>query len=75
MEGINPAKIFCKHICKYHNVSPVQLSYDSKINEKKQTKCQSKISGDIAQLVKCLSRKHKAMISNLSPPKIKGISI
>jgi hypothetical protein len=25
MEGVNLIKIYCKHICKYHNVSPVQL--------------------------------------------------
>jgi methylphosphotriester-DNA--protein-cysteine methyltransferase len=22
MEGVNLTKIYCKHICKYHNVSP-----------------------------------------------------
>jgi methylphosphotriester-DNA--protein-cysteine methyltransferase len=22
MEGVNPTKIYCKHICKYCNVSP-----------------------------------------------------
>jgi hypothetical protein len=27
MEGVNLTKIYCKHICKYHNVSPVQLVY------------------------------------------------
>jgi hypothetical protein len=25
MEGVNPSKAYYKHICKYHNVSPVQL--------------------------------------------------
>jgi hypothetical protein len=30
MEGVNLIKIYCKHICKYHNVSPVQLLYANK---------------------------------------------
>jgi hypothetical protein len=25
--GVNPTKIYFIHICKYHNVSPVQLLY------------------------------------------------
>jgi hypothetical protein len=31
MEGVNLTKIHCKHICKYHNVYPVQLLYANKI--------------------------------------------
>jgi hypothetical protein len=27
VEGIDLTKIYCKHICKYHNVSSVQLWY------------------------------------------------
>jgi hypothetical protein len=30
MEGVNLTKIHCKHICKYHNISPVQLLYANK---------------------------------------------
>jgi hypothetical protein len=22
IEGVNPTKIYCKHVCKYYNVSP-----------------------------------------------------
>jgi hypothetical protein len=35
MEGVNLTKIYCKHICKYHHVSPVQLLYANK-NVKKE---------------------------------------
>jgi hypothetical protein len=28
---VNPTKIHCKHICKYHNVSPMQLLYTRKL--------------------------------------------
>jgi hypothetical protein len=28
------SKIYCKHICKYHNVSPVQLLYANNILKK-----------------------------------------
>jgi hypothetical protein len=28
---VNLIKIYCKHICKYHNVSPVQQLYANKI--------------------------------------------
>jgi hypothetical protein len=31
MEGVNLTKIYSKHICKYHIVSPVQLLYANKI--------------------------------------------
>jgi hypothetical protein len=34
MEGVKPTKIYFKHICKYHNVSPVQLLYGNKIIKK-----------------------------------------
>jgi hypothetical protein len=30
MEGVNLTKIYCKHICKYHNASPVQMLYANK---------------------------------------------
>jgi hypothetical protein len=30
MEGVNLTKIYCKHICKYHSVSLVQLLYANK---------------------------------------------
>jgi hypothetical protein len=30
-EGVNLTKIYCKHICKFHNVSLVQLLYADKI--------------------------------------------
>jgi hypothetical protein len=30
MEGMNLIKIHCKHICKYHNESPLQLIYANK---------------------------------------------
>jgi hypothetical protein len=29
MEGVNLTKIYCKHVCKYHSVSPLQLLYAS----------------------------------------------
>jgi hypothetical protein len=29
-EGVNPIKVYCKHISKYHNVSPVQRLYVNK---------------------------------------------
>jgi hypothetical protein len=35
MEEVNLTKIYCKHICKYHKVSPVQLLYANKIVKKK----------------------------------------
>jgi hypothetical protein len=31
MEGVNVIKIYCKHICKYHNASTVQLLDANKI--------------------------------------------
>jgi hypothetical protein len=31
MQEANLIKIYFKHICKYHNVSPVQLLYANKI--------------------------------------------
>jgi hypothetical protein len=30
MEGVNLIKVYCKHICKCHNVSPVQLLHANK---------------------------------------------
>jgi hypothetical protein len=30
MEGVNLTKIYYKHICKYHSISPVQLLYANK---------------------------------------------
>jgi hypothetical protein len=29
--GAGKSKMYCKHICKYHDVSPVQLLYANKI--------------------------------------------
>jgi hypothetical protein len=34
MEGVNLTKIYFKQICKYHNVSPIQLLYANKIIKK-----------------------------------------
>jgi hypothetical protein len=31
MEAINLTMIYCKHMCKYHNGSPAQLSYANKM--------------------------------------------
>jgi hypothetical protein len=33
MEGVNLSKIYYKHICKYHNISPEQLLNAIKIND------------------------------------------
>jgi hypothetical protein len=33
--GVKLTKIYFKHICKYHNVSPIQLLYANKIISKK----------------------------------------
>jgi hypothetical protein len=33
MEGVNLAKIYYKHIYKYHSVSPEELLYASKIKK------------------------------------------
>jgi hypothetical protein len=37
MEGVNPTKIYLKHIYKYNSVSPVQPSYANKIIKKEHT--------------------------------------
>jgi hypothetical protein len=34
-DGRGKSKIYCKHKCKYHNVSPVQILYANKIIKKK----------------------------------------
>jgi hypothetical protein len=33
--GVNVTKMYCKHICKYHSVSPVQLLYPNNNRIKK----------------------------------------
>jgi hypothetical protein len=35
MEGLNLAKIYCKHMCKYHNVQLPYGNTNFKINENK----------------------------------------
>jgi hypothetical protein len=35
MYGVSLTRIYCKHICKYHNVSLVQILYASKQNKEK----------------------------------------
>jgi hypothetical protein len=35
-ERVNPTKIYCKPLCKYHSVPPVQLLYAKKIMKRKQ---------------------------------------
>jgi hypothetical protein len=37
MEGVNPTKIYCKHIWKYQMHPPVQRLYGNKIILKKET--------------------------------------
>jgi hypothetical protein len=32
-DGGRKSKTYCKHICKYHNVSPLQQVYANKINK------------------------------------------
>jgi hypothetical protein len=34
-DGRGKSKIYCRHKCKYHNVSPVQILYANKIIKKK----------------------------------------
>jgi hypothetical protein len=35
MEGVNPTKIYFRHISKYHSVSPGQILYANKIRKNK----------------------------------------
>jgi hypothetical protein len=37
MKGVNPTKIYFKHIHKYHNVPPIQILYANKIIKEEDT--------------------------------------
>jgi hypothetical protein len=36
-EGMNLTKIYCKHLCKCHNVSPIQILYANKKKKRRVT--------------------------------------
>jgi hypothetical protein len=68
MEGVNPTKIYCKHICKYHMYPPVQLSYANKIGFFRKRTCCHKPKSITQNVKNSLNTKSNAKFIHSSAP-------